>query len=87
MAVKYPNRHAIHTALTDVLALSLPYRRCCKSDNVSPIRRDRVHARNPVTATIHGRAYGIPLFLNEVVELIDPEQMTGNMAWADMIPK
>ena len=33
-----------------------PYRPCCQSDNVSPIPGVRAHARNPLMATIHGRA-------------------------------
>jgi len=36
--------------------------------------------------TIHSRTDGNPLFVNEVVELIDSEQMTENRAWAEIIP-
>ena len=36
--------------------------------------------------TIHSRTEGNPLFLNEVVDLIDPEQIMENRAWADIIP-
>ncbi|MCH7737436.1 MAG: hypothetical protein IH872_08545 [Chloroflexi bacterium] len=37
--------------------------------------------------TVHRRTDGNPLFVNEVVELIDPEQITENRAWADIIPE
>ena len=36
--------------------------------------------------TIHSRTEGNPLFVNEVVELINPEQITENRTWADIIP-
>ena len=36
--------------------------------------------------TVHSRTEGNPLFVNEVVELIDPGQITENRAWADVIP-
>ena len=36
---------------------------------------------------IHSRTEGNPLFVNEVVELIDTEQMAENRAWADVIPE
>ncbi|MCI0830576.1 MAG: AAA family ATPase [Chloroflexi bacterium] len=37
--------------------------------------------------TIHRRTNGNPLFVNEVVGLIDPKQMTENRAWTDIIPE
>jgi len=37
--------------------------------------------------TIHSRTEGNPLFVNEVVELINPEQITEDRAWADIIPE
>lgn len=40
-----------------------------------------------VLQTIHSRTDGNPLFVNEVVELIDPEQITENRAWSDVIPE
>ena len=38
-------------------------------------------------ATIHSRTEGNPLFVNEVVGLIDPDQITENRAWAEIIPE
>ena len=39
-----------------------------------------------VLETIHNRTEGNPLFVNKVVELIDPERINENRAWAEMIP-
>lgn len=41
---------------------------------------------NDILETIHNRNKGDPLFVSEVVELIDPEQISENRAWADIIP-
>jgi predicted ATPase len=38
-------------------------------------------------ATVHSRTEGNPLFVSEVVELIDPQHITENRAWADIIPE
>ncbi|MDA1128584.1 MAG: AAA family ATPase [Chloroflexi bacterium] len=46
-----------------------------------------VNLPNDVLQTIHSRTEGNPLFVNEVVQLIDPDQMTENRAWADIIPE
>ena len=37
--------------------------------------------------TVHRRTEGNPLFVTEVVELIDPGQITENKAWSDIIPE
>lgn len=37
--------------------------------------------------TIHDRTDGNPLFVNEVVELIDPSEVSVDRAWADRIPE
>ena len=39
-----------------------------------------------ILETIHSRTDGNPLFVNEVVELIDTSQMTQNTAWSEIIP-
>jgi len=46
-----------------------------------------VNLTSDILQTIHSRTDGNPLFVNEVVELIDPEQITENRAWADIIPE
>lgn len=37
--------------------------------------------------TIHSRTEGNPLFVNDVVELINPEQTTEDRVWGDIIPE
>ncbi len=46
-----------------------------------------VNLSGDILETIHSRTEGNPLFVNEVVELIDPEQMAENTAWANIIPE
>ena len=46
-----------------------------------------VSLADDILETIHSRTDGNPLFVNEVVELIDPEQMSENTAWTDIIPE
>ena len=45
-----------------------------------------VNLSDDILDMIHSRTEGNPLFVNEVVELIDTEQMTENKAWSDIIP-
>ena len=45
-----------------------------------------VNLSGDILEMIHSRTEGNPLFVNEIVELIDPEQITENRAWADVIP-
>jgi predicted ATPase len=47
--------------------------------------RKGVSLPDEILQTIQSRTEGNPLFVNEVVELIDPEQMTENKAWSDII--
>lgn len=46
-----------------------------------------VNLSGDILEMIHSRTEGNPLFVNEVVELIDTEQMAENRAWADVIPE
>lgn len=46
-----------------------------------------VSLTDDILETIHSRTDGNPLFVHEVVELIDPDHMTENTAWTDIIPK
>ena len=46
-----------------------------------------VNLPSEILETIHSRTDGNPLFVNEVVGLINPEQMTESRAWADIIPE
>ena len=48
--------------------------------------RKGVNLPNDILLTIHSRTDGNPMFVNEVVELIDPGQMTENRAWTEVIP-
>ena len=45
-----------------------------------------VNLPGDILETIHNRTQGNPLFVSEVVELIDTEQMAEDRAWADIIP-
>ncbi|MCH7737912.1 MAG: AAA family ATPase [Chloroflexi bacterium] len=49
--------------------------------------RKGVNLPNDILLTIHSRTEGNPLFVTEVVELIDPVQITENRAWAEIIPE
>ncbi len=46
-----------------------------------------VELGDSIHQTIHSRTDGNPLFVNEVVELIDPHRITEDRAWADLIPE
>lgn len=46
-----------------------------------------VSLTDDILETIHSRTDANPLFVHEVVELIDPDQMTENTAWTDIIPE
>ena len=39
-----------------------------------------------VAATMHRRTEGNPLFVSEVIGLLRPQEITGDLAWADAIP-
>ena len=45
-----------------------------------------VNLPGDILETIHNRTEGNPLFVSEVVELIDTGQIAENRAWADIIP-
>lgn len=46
-----------------------------------------VNLSDDMLEVIHSRTAGNPLFVNEVAELIDTDQITENRAWANIIPE